>query len=212
MTFTSFDPTANAGAAGLVQLPDGTFVAGGSAGTSFGLARYWSDNGPPAYAEGSANAVFVNNLYEQLLNRPADQPGLTGWLNALTQGANRAQIAQAIEASREYLTRLVDSLYTTLLGRPADSGGEAGFVNALANGMSIECTPDHPVFTPRGGINVEDLYLADDFVGVVRELPCGIEAVASHRPALLSYALSERSRGYPGHSAGSDLRPDRKGA
>src|SRR5439155_5596432 len=138
VTFTSFDPTANAGAAGLVQLPDGTFVAGGSAGTSFGLARYWSDNGPPAYAEGSANAVFVNTLYEQLLNRPADQPGLSGWLNALTQGASRTQIAQGIEASREYLTRLVDSLYTTLLNRPADQGGEAGFVNALANGMSIE--------------------------------------------------------------------------
>ena len=33
-TITSFDPTANAGAPGLVQLPDGTFVAGGSAGTS----------------------------------------------------------------------------------------------------------------------------------------------------------------------------------
>src|SRR4029077_349908 len=46
---TPFDPTSNAGAAGLVQLPDGTFVAGGSAGTSFALARYWGDNSPPAY-------------------------------------------------------------------------------------------------------------------------------------------------------------------
>ena len=36
---TPFDPTSNAGAASLVQLSDGTFVAGGSAGTSFALAR-----------------------------------------------------------------------------------------------------------------------------------------------------------------------------
>src|SRR2546425_1058568 len=43
----------------------------------------------------------------------------------------------------------------------------------LANGMSIECTPDHPVFTPRGWINVEDIDLAEDFVAIVRELPCG---------------------------------------
>ena len=69
----------------------------------------------------------------------------------------------------------------------------------LANGMAIESTLDHPVFTPRGWINVEDLDLTDDFVGVVRELPYGSEPVASHRPALLGYALSERSLGYPGH-------------
>ena len=41
VTFTAFDPTTNAGAASLVQLPDGTFVAGGNAGTSLALARYW---------------------------------------------------------------------------------------------------------------------------------------------------------------------------
>jgi DNA polymerase-3 subunit alpha len=69
----------------------------------------------------------------------------------------------------------------------------------LNNGMAIECTPDHPVFTQRGWVNVEDLDLADDFIAVVRELPCGAEAVESHRPALLGYALSEGSLGYDSH-------------
>src|SRR5207237_9671803 len=77
VTFTAFDPTTNAGAASLVQLPDGSFVAGGNAGTSFALARYWGANSPPAYAEGSANAVFVNSVYQQLLGRPVDQGGVT---------------------------------------------------------------------------------------------------------------------------------------
>ena len=52
--------------------------------------------------------------------------------------AARAQVVAGIEASREYLTRVVDNLYTTLLGRAADPGGEAGFVTDLANGMTLE--------------------------------------------------------------------------
>jgi len=137
---TPFDPTSNAGAASLVQLPDGTFVAGGSAGTSFALARYWGDNSPPAYALSSANAVYVNLLYEQLLARPADAGGLSGWVTLLTTKTvpGTFSVVMAIEQSQEYRTRLVDNLYTTLLARPADAAGEAGFVQALASGTSIE--------------------------------------------------------------------------
>ena len=64
----------------------------------------------------------------------------TGLLNlgALSPSEGRAQVVAAIEASREYLTRVVDNLYTTLLGRSADPGGEAGFVADLANGMTVE--------------------------------------------------------------------------
>src|SRR5207244_3598813 len=138
VTFTAFDPTTNAGAASLVHLPDGTFVAGGNAGTSFALARYWGDNSPPAYAETSANAAFVNTIYQQLLGRPVDQGGLSGWVNWLSSGASRNQLVAGIEASREYLTRVVDNLYTTLLGRSADPGGESGFVTDLVKGMTIE--------------------------------------------------------------------------
>ena len=135
---TPFDPTSSAGASGLAQLPDGTFVAGGSAGTSFALARYWGDNSPPAYALSSANAVYVNLLYEQLLSRPADAAGLSGWVALLAQGTARSQVVLTIEQSQEYRTRLVDRLYMTLLGRPEDPAGEAGFVQGLAGGMTIE--------------------------------------------------------------------------
>src|SRR5207244_10646306 len=111
---------------------------GGNAGTSFALARYWGDNSPPSYAEGSGNAVFVNSVYQQLLGRPVDQGGVTGWVNWLSSGASRAQVVAGIEASREYLTRVVDNLYTTLLGRAADPGGENAFVIALVYGLYME--------------------------------------------------------------------------
>jgi DNA polymerase-3 subunit alpha len=68
----------------------------------------------------------------------------------------------------------------------------------LANGMTLRCTPDHPIFTPRGWVNAEDLTPAD-LVAVERTLPCGRTAVDAHRPALLGYALSEGSLGYESH-------------
>ncbi|MBI4587222.1 MAG: DNA polymerase III subunit alpha [Candidatus Rokubacteria bacterium] len=68
----------------------------------------------------------------------------------------------------------------------------------LANGMSVRCTPDHPLWTQRGWINAEDLTDAD-FVAVARQLPRGIEAVPPHKAALLGYALSEGSLGYDSH-------------
>jgi DNA polymerase-3 subunit alpha len=68
----------------------------------------------------------------------------------------------------------------------------------LANGMTVSCTPDHPIFTQRGWVNAEDLG-DGDFVAVARELPCGTTMVPDHLPALLGYALSEGSLGYDSH-------------
>jgi DNA polymerase-3 subunit alpha len=64
--------------------------------------------------------------------------------------------------------------------------------------MQLRCTPDHPVFTQRGWVNAEELTV-DDFVAVVRELPTGSMTVPESHAALLGYALSEGSLGYPGH-------------
>jgi DNA polymerase-3 subunit alpha len=68
----------------------------------------------------------------------------------------------------------------------------------LANGMSVRCTPDHPIFTQRGWVNAEDIG-RDDFVAVARELPCGARSVPDHLPSLLGYALSEGALSYDGH-------------
>ncbi|MBI2206969.1 MAG: DNA polymerase III subunit alpha [Candidatus Rokubacteria bacterium] len=68
----------------------------------------------------------------------------------------------------------------------------------LANGMSIRCTPDHPIFTQHGWVNADAL-TDEHLIAVARQLPCGDERVPEHHAALLGYALSEGSLGYPGH-------------
>jgi hypothetical protein len=66
-------------------LPDGTLVAAGTAGSAVAVARYWGDNGPPEYARTSPDAVYINQIFEDLLHRPVDQPGLTAFLQAIAQ-------------------------------------------------------------------------------------------------------------------------------
>ncbi len=95
-----------------------------------------------------------------------------------------------IESGDLVLTK--DGPYRTLGVRP--SGIRPVWRLTLANGMMIRCTADHPVFTPRGWVNAEDLS-GGDFVAVARELPSGVQSAAPHWPALLGYALSEGSLG-----------------
>ena len=88
----------------------------------------------------------------------------------------------------------------------------------LANGMSVRCTPDHPIFTQRGWVNAEDLR-RDDFVAMLRgslreerrrRAPGGVrggaarglpEALCLHRGRLPCLAGLVEAR-YPPRSAG----------
>jgi hypothetical protein len=92
----------------------------------------------------SANAAFVDVLYEDFLNRPGDTVGPTdagGWINALDTGTLTMQsVVHGILNSPERFTNLVSGLYNKLLGRDPDGPGLAGFVNALtinASGASL---------------------------------------------------------------------------
>jgi uncharacterized protein (TIGR03118 family) len=84
------------------------------------------------------NQAFVSQVYLDLLHRPVDPTGLSGWTNALAQGASRGQVVNGIEASQEHLTDVVQSLYQTFLHRAADTGGLAGFTNFLAGRGTVE--------------------------------------------------------------------------
>jgi Ca2+-binding RTX toxin-like protein len=88
--------------------------------------------------QGDANSRFVDQLYEDLLGRPADGGGLAGWLAALAQGITRAQVAFAIENSPEYLTDVVQKAFQQFLHRVGDPAGVAGWVNFLQAGHTIE--------------------------------------------------------------------------
>ena len=48
------------------------------------------------------NGAFVNQLYLNVLDRPADPGGLANWVNYLNSGASRGQVALGFTESTEY--------------------------------------------------------------------------------------------------------------
>jgi uncharacterized protein (TIGR03118 family) len=89
-------------------------------------------------AAGGANARFVDQLYQNLLNRQADAMGLAFWMGQMDQGMTRTQVAAGIENSTEFRTDAVQNAYQQFLHRSADPAGLAFWVNSLQQGQTIE--------------------------------------------------------------------------
>jgi hypothetical protein len=87
---------------------------------------------------GTANQLFVAQLYQDLLGRPADDAGLAVWSGLLDQGVSRSQVAHALATSPEYRADEVEGLYRQYLHREADASGLADFSQLLANGGTVE--------------------------------------------------------------------------
>jgi hypothetical protein len=91
----------------------------------------------------ATDTAFVQGLYEVALGRNADAGGLDFWVNALSNGSSRADIASDIITSNEAADHsnleFVNSLYTNALGRDNDANdisGKAFWLTALDNGVS----------------------------------------------------------------------------
>jgi hypothetical protein len=93
---------------------------------------------PQIGASTTANQMYVQSLYETLLNRPADAAAAAAWTNVLDRGFSPMFVAQAIESSPEYRVDQVEALYERYLHRPADAGGLMGFVNFVGRGGTYE--------------------------------------------------------------------------
>ncbi len=83
------------------------------------------------------HADYVTQLYQLVLNRAPDGPGLAGWVAYLDHGGSRALVAQEIAASPEARGVQVDGFYQHFLHRAADAAGRAGWVNALLAGVGV---------------------------------------------------------------------------
>ncbi|HYT88865.1 MAG TPA: DUF4214 domain-containing protein, partial [Gemmataceae bacterium] len=68
-----------------------------------------------------AQRAVLTQLYQGLLGRALDPTGETVWMNAFSQGASQEDVANAIMASAEYRTKVVQDLYQAILGRTADA-------------------------------------------------------------------------------------------
>jgi hypothetical protein len=86
---------------------------------------------------GTPDQNFVDQVYHDLLNRPADPAGLAFWTGLLNQGLSRTQLALDIENSVEQRIDQVQALYQNILGHPADSSGLIASTAFLALGGSV---------------------------------------------------------------------------
>ncbi|MBF8805679.1 DUF4214 domain-containing protein [Pseudomonas asiatica] len=91
---------------------------------------------------GVNNTADVNDLYQALLGRAADDTGASAWTDLLANGGSLADVAAAISVSAEAQAQdasngtFVESLYEAALGREADEAGLQNWVSQLFNGAS----------------------------------------------------------------------------
>jgi hypothetical protein len=87
---------------------------------------------------GGTNEDWLNHLYSDLLNRTPEASGQAAWLNALSAGASRQQVALSVDMSAEREAIVVGAFYRNYLGR-LGAGSEINYwVGALQSGATQE--------------------------------------------------------------------------
>jgi hypothetical protein len=86
----------------------------------------------------SNHEAFVRQLYLDLLGRQVDPNGLATWTNALNSGQSRAQVANSLFTSAEFMkyAPYVVKLYLGILQRGPDFAGWNIWMGALRSGQS----------------------------------------------------------------------------
>jgi hypothetical protein len=77
----------------------------------------------------SYESTIVEKLYQQVLNRPADNAGLQFWTNQVQHGQPYGAIAQGIFESPERLDPIITNYYQQYLLRTPDAAGLKYWVN-----------------------------------------------------------------------------------
>lgn len=106
----------------------------------------------------AANRRLVTELYQELLQRPADTLGLNAWSGLLDEGKPISQVVNGLTSSKEYRQLLVNNLYRANLSRTAEAVGLQAHVAMLEAGRTAEevaanlfGSPEY--FEKRGGTN-----------------------------------------------------------
>jgi cyclophilin family peptidyl-prolyl cis-trans isomerase len=113
-----------------------TYLDGG--GTIEGLKEQLLGGAEYFAIAGSTNAGFVTQLYKDILNRLPDSAGQTNFLNLLSTGTSRQQVAQDIIESPEARTFFVNQQYHRFLDRAPTSDELSASVTLLNNGTTDE--------------------------------------------------------------------------
>ena len=110
---------------------------------------------------GNAKAAYVEQVFQDVLQRPADAGGLTYWVTQLDAGTSRASVASAIDHSAEYdSTDVILPGYLKFLLRTPDASGLTYWTGRLQAGMTDEqfgaqlaASPEF--FSRAGGTNAD---------------------------------------------------------
>ena len=128
--------------------PAGAIVAAGSQtyliAFATGATSYqWfkgnaGDTSTPVAGSGPSNDRWINQIYIDLLGRPADAAAISTFGAALTGGATRASVVLSVLGSAEYRQRLLTDFYSTFLHRPITAPEVSFWMPAFISGMTDE--------------------------------------------------------------------------
>lgn len=116
------------------------------------------DTSTPLAGSGPSNDRWINQIYIDLLGRPADAASLATLGGLLTGGTPRTTVASSVLTSTEYRTRLLTAFFSTFLRR-APSAAEISFwMSAFAASVTDEqieaqITASPEYFALAGGTN-----------------------------------------------------------
>ncbi|MBV9070420.1 MAG: DUF4214 domain-containing protein [Acidobacteria bacterium] len=139
------------------------------------------DTSTPVAGAGPSNDRWINQLYIDLLGRPADAAALATLNGLLTGGATRASVASVVLASAEYRQRLLTDFYSTFLHRPISAAEVSFWGPAFASGMTDEQIEAQIVASPEyfalGG-STNSSWINRVFNEVLGRSPSGTETSA----------------------------------
>lgn len=121
---------------------DNLVITGYGTGTALGTAD-WPQFGQNSANTGSAEtywdgakwmAPWLSAVYEDLLNRTADDSGVTYWSSRLASDLSKGDLANQFSLTDEWLGVVVDDLYLSILDRGPDASGRAYWIGQLRAG------------------------------------------------------------------------------
>ena len=86
----------------------------------------------------TANQLYVDAVYQNLLGHAPDPVGLASWSGQLDRGDSRTTIINLFDHSSWYFSSIIQSRYQQFLGRTVDSGGLAFWIQQTVDGLTDE--------------------------------------------------------------------------
>ncbi len=86
---------------------------------------------------GSANQVWISQVYRDVLGREIDPSGLSFYSGLLDNNVSRYDVGVAVVSSTEYQTDYINKIYQQALGRPVDATGLKYYLGLLAGGDTL---------------------------------------------------------------------------